>query len=245
MGQLNGKVALVTGSARGIGKAVATGLAREGASLVIGDKDTAALQDTGKLIAELGVPVEAVSTDVTDERQIENLFSKGMDRFGRLDILVNNAGIFYGAPLDEITTEGWDRLMNTSLRGTFLCTRAAFRIMKKAGGGRILNIGSISGIRVRQSNAAYNTAKFGITGLTHSTALDGRNFGITCGCIYPGEVLTERFQAIPSGNNPRPSTMMSLEDIAASVVYMACLPPNVNILELVQLHRDQPFLARG
>jgi NAD(P)-dependent dehydrogenase (short-subunit alcohol dehydrogenase family) len=243
MGQLDGKIALVTGSAHSIGKAIAIGLARAGAGLVLADKDVPAMQETEKVIADLGGPVEAVSTDVTEEKQIEAAFAWTMERFGRLDVLVNNAGIFYGAPLDEMTTEGWDRLIATSLRGPFLCTRAAFRIMKKQGGGRIINISSVSAIRVRANNAAYNTAKFGLVGLTHSTALDGRKFGINCGCIFPGEVRTDRMAA----NMPArpPEVEMTTDEIAASVVYMACQPPHVNILELVQLAREQPFMGRG
>ena len=245
MGQLEGKVALVTGSAHTIGKAIAIGLARQGANLVLADKDVPAMQVTASTIMDVGVRVEAVPTDVTDEKQIEAVFAKAMERFGRLDILVNNAGLFYSAPIDEMTTEGWDRLIATSLRGPFLCTRAAFRIMKKQGGGRIINIGSISAQRVRDNNAAYSAAKFGIVGLTHTTALEGRKYGINCGCLHPGNV---RRDSMPTGRppgGPERDAMMTPDEIAVTAVYMACLPPHINILELVQLPREQPFLARG
>ncbi|OGO24395.1 MAG: hypothetical protein A2Z28_01315 [Chloroflexi bacterium RBG_16_51_9] len=256
MGQLDGKVALVTGSAHSIGKSIAIGLARQGASLVLADKDVPAMKETEKTIAELGVQVEAVPTDVTEEKQIEALFEKTMQRFGKLDILVNNAGLFYSAPIDEMTTEGWDRLINTGLRGAFLCTRAAFRIMKKQGGGRIVNIGSISALRVRDRNAAYNTAKAGLVGLTHSTALDGRKYGINCGILHPGNVRQDRMPPAGTPPPPRPPNappiqgmgpdeMMTPDEIAASAVYMACQPANVNILEMVQLPTEQPFLGRG
>src|SRR3972149_4604737 len=200
MGQLDDKVALVTGSAHGIGKAIAIALARQGANLVLADKDVSAMKMTEKTIADLGVKGEAVPTDVTEEEQIEAAFARTMERFGRLAVLVNNAGLFYSAPIDEMTTEGWDRLIATSLRGAFLCTRAAFRIMKKQGGGRIINIGSISALRVRDSNAAYNTAKAGLVGLTHSTALDGRKYGINCGILHPGNVRQDRMP--PAGTPP-------------------------------------------
>src|SRR3990172_1084098 len=111
MEQLNGKVALVTGSGHTIGKAIAIALAHHGASLVLADKDVPAMKVTQKAIADSGVKVESVPTDVTEEKQIEVAFARTMERFGRLDILVNNAGLFYAAPIDEMTTEGWDRLI--------------------------------------------------------------------------------------------------------------------------------------
>jgi len=255
MGQLDGKVALVTGSAHTIGKAIAIGLAREGANLVLADKDIPAMQVTEKTISDIGVQVEAVPTDVTDERQIDALFAKLMGRFGRLDILVNNAGLFYASPIEDMTTEGWDKLIATSLRAPFLCTRAAFRIMKKQGDGRIINIGSISAQRVRLNNAAYSAAKYGLVGLTHTTALEGRKYGINCGCLHPGNV---RRDSIPRDGMPpprapnepareamTPEAMMTPDEIAATAVFMACLPPHINILELVQLPREQTFLGRG
>ena len=185
MGQLNGKVALVTGSSRSIGKAIAIALAKEGASLVLAARNVEGLNATAKAIKTLGRDVEVVPTDVKSEQQIDNLFKRTMERFGRLDILVNNAGVFDGGPIDKITTEDWDNVITTNLRAPFLCTRAAFAIMKAQGGGRIINIGSISASRVRQNNAPYSSAKFGLVGLTHTTALEGREFNITCGILHP------------------------------------------------------------
>jgi NAD(P)-dependent dehydrogenase (short-subunit alcohol dehydrogenase family) len=240
MGALEGKVALVTGSAIGIGKAIAIGLAQQGANLVLADKDVRGMNTTAKAIHELGVRVEAVPTDVTIEQQIESLFAITLEHFGQLDILVNNAGVFSGAPLEQMTTESWDRVMAVNLRAPFLCTRAAFRIMKGQGGGRIINIGSASAQRVRPNNAAYSAAKFGLVGLTHTTALEGRQYGINCGCLHPGETLHEGH---PSERQKEPA--MSREEVAATAVYMACQPPHVNILELIQLPREQLYLGRG
>ena len=240
MAQLTGKIALVTGSAHGIGKAIAIGLAREGANMALADKDTEALRIVQKSIIDMGVEAEAVPTDVMVEQDIEALFRKTMERFGRLDVLVNNAGVFGAAPIDEMSTETWDRLIATDLRAPFLCTRSAFRIMKAQGGGRIINIGSISAHRVRPNNAAYSSAKFGLVGLTHTTALEGRNYGITCGILHPGEVLHERFPA-EMQKEPR----MSTEEIAAAAVFMASQPPNVNVLELIALNPQQLYVGRG
>jgi NAD(P)-dependent dehydrogenase (short-subunit alcohol dehydrogenase family) len=238
MGQLDGKIALVTGSAIGIGKAIAIGLAQQGANLVLAD--IREMDTTEKAVREKGVQVEAVRTDVTVEQQIESLFTRIMERFGRLDILVNNAGTFDGSPIEQMKTETWDKVMATNLRAAFLCTRAAFRIMKAQGGGRIINIGSISAQRVRPFNAAYSATKFALVGLTHTTALEGRKFGINCGCLHPGETLHE---SRPSELQKEPA--MSREEVAATAVYMACQPPHVNILELIQLPREQLYLGRG
>lgn len=243
MGQLDSKVVLVTGASRSIGKAIAIALAKEGASLVIAARTAAGLNKTAKAIKALGRDVEVVPTDVHDEQQIDNLFKKTLKRFGRLDILVNNAGVFNSSPIDKIKTEDWDNVIATNLRAPFLCTRAAFRIMKKQGGGRIINIGSISASRVRQNNTPYNCAKFGLVGLTHTTALEGRKFNITCGILHPGN--TERDIRPPEGTGWTAEPYMSQEEIAAAAVFMACQPPHVNVLEVIQLHKDQLYLGRG
>ena len=240
MKELDGKVAMVTGSAHGIGKAIAIALAEKGANIVLADTDTAGMQSVAKSITALGVQAEAVPTDVTNEQQVDNLFAKTMQRFGRVDVLVNNAGLFGASPIDEMSTETWDRLIAVDLRGPFLCTRSAFRIMKKQGGGRMINIGSISAQRVRPNNAAYSVAKFGLTGLTHTVALEGRKYGINCGILHPGEVFHER---IPREKQKEPA--MTPEQIAAAAAYMACQPPDVNVLELIQLNPLQPYVGRG
>ena len=252
MGQLDGKVAIVTGASHSIGKAIAIGLARQGASVVLAARGVNELKQTQALISAFGGTAEVVPTDVTSEQQIEALFKKTMERFSRLDILVNNAGLFYGAPIDEMTTEGWDKLIATSLRGAFLCTRAAFRIMKKQQDGRIINIGSISAQRVRNNNAAYSAAKFGLTGLTQATALEGRKFGINCGILHPGNVRRDSTPrdsmstARPLNEAARaPEPMMTPDEIAEAAVYMTCLPNHINVLEMVQLPREQTFLGRG
>jgi NAD(P)-dependent dehydrogenase (short-subunit alcohol dehydrogenase family) len=243
MGQLDGKIALVTGSSRSIGKAIAIALAKEGASLVLAARNVEGLNATAKAVKACGSEVEVVPTDIKIEQQIDHLFKRTMERFGRLDILVNNAGVFDGGPIDKITTEDWDNVIATNLRAPFLCTRAAFAIMKAQGGGRIINIGSISASRVRQNNAPYSSAKFGLVGLTHTTALEGREFNITCGILHPGNVKRDIRPPIGAGFAKEPG--MSQEEIAAAAVYMACQPPNVNVLEIIQLHKDQLYLGRG
>jgi NAD(P)-dependent dehydrogenase (short-subunit alcohol dehydrogenase family) len=190
-------------------------------------------------LKQSGAAVLAVPADVTDEKQVQEVFREAMDRFGRLDILINNAGSFagYGA-IDNVSVEAWDQIIAVNLRGPFLCTREAFRIMKQQSDGRIINIGSIASQRVRPHSAAYSTTKHGLWGLTQVTALEGRDHGISCGCLNPGNVRVEK-----RAGDPEP--MMSVADIAQAAVAMATLPPRVNMLEATVLVIDQPFLGRG
>jgi len=250
MGKLDGKVAIVTGSSRSMGKAIAIGLAKEGADLVLAARGLEGLNATAAEIKALGRKALVVSTDVMKESDIENLFKKTMDEYGKLDILVNNSGIFNGGPIDKMDTKAWDDVIATNLRAPFLCTRAALGIMKEHGGGKIINIGSISAQRPRQNNAAYTTAKAGIVGLTMSTALEGRDYGVTCSVLHPGETKRDR-PPVPPANMPAGFTpptrqeTMDTEDIAAAAVYIASCPPYVNVLEMIQLPINQPYLGRG
>jgi NAD(P)-dependent dehydrogenase (short-subunit alcohol dehydrogenase family) len=243
MGKLTGKIALVTGSNRGIGKGIARGLAAEGASLTLTARGQDELQTTADQLAAEGAKVLAMPGDVTDERQVRELFERTMQTFGRLDILVNNAGAFDGGPLDQLSVEAWDKVIAINLRAPFLCTREALRIMKKQGGGRIINIGSISAQRVRSGSAPYSTSKHGLWGLTQVTALEGREYGVTCGCLHPGNVLVERRQGSSKKEDDEP--MMTVEELAQTAVLMASLPPHVNMLEAIVLPMGQLYVGRG
>ena len=243
MGQLEGKVAIVTGGNRGIGKGIAKGFAAEGASLTIAARNAELLSQTANELREMGTKVLAVPTDVTDEEQIKILFEKAMAEYERLDILVNNAGAFDGGPIDELSTEAWDKVIGVNLRAPFLCSREAMRIMKAQGeGGRIINIGSISAHRVRPRSAPYSASKFGIWGLTQVIALEGRAHGITASCLQPGNTYVERIQ-----NHPFPPSepMMDVDELAKAAVLMATLPPNINMLEATVLPVGQLYIGRG
>ncbi|MDP6779188.1 MAG: SDR family oxidoreductase [Candidatus Latescibacteria bacterium] len=243
MGKLDGKVALVTGASRGIGKGIARGLAQEGAALVMASRDPETLEAAAEEIRGEGVDVLAHAADVSDDGQVGELFRQAMAQFRRLDILVNNAGAFDGGPIDQLSIEAWDKVIAVNLRGPFLCTRAAVRIMKAQGGGRIINIGSISAQRVRPNSAPYSTSKFGIWGLTQVTALEGRDHGIACSCLHPGNTLVERRQ--DSGVESDDEPMMSVEELAQAAVLMATLPPHVNMLESIVLPVGQLYVGRG
>jgi NAD(P)-dependent dehydrogenase (short-subunit alcohol dehydrogenase family) len=243
MGKLDGKVAFVTGASRGIGKGIAEALAREGARLAISSRDVAALEAARAALANSGGDALVIAADVSDERQVDEAFATIERKFGRLDLLVNNAGAFDGGPLDQFSIEAWDKVIGVNLRGPFLCTRLALAIMKRQGGGRIINIGSISAQRVRPGSAAYSASKHGLWGLTQVTALEGRDYGVTCCCLHPGNVLVERRAgaSIPQDEEP----MMSVEEIAEVALLMATLPPHVEMLEAIVLPHRQLYVGRG
>lgn len=243
MGKLDGKTALITGGNKGIGKGIAKGLAAEGASLVLTARGEGELKRTADELSAAGAQVLAIPADVTDEKQVIDLFRRTLERFGRLDVLVNNAGAFDGGPLDQLSLETWEKVMAVNLRGPFLCTREALRIMKKQKEGRIINIGSISAQRVRPKSAPYSTSKHGLWGLTQVTALEGRDFGISCGCLHPGNTLVER--RVGSAKKEDDEPMMDVEELARAAVCMATMPPHVNFLEAIVLPVGQEYVGRG
>ncbi|MEE2725963.1 MAG: SDR family NAD(P)-dependent oxidoreductase [Candidatus Latescibacterota bacterium] len=252
MGKLDGKVALVTGGNRGIGKAIARALAAEGAALTLAARGADALAQTAQEIAaEFGVEVLGVPTDVADEAQVDALFASAQERHGRLDVLINNAGAFDGGPIEDITMEAWHNVVGACLTGPFLCTRAAFRTMKEQGGGRIINIGSISAQMPRMYSVPYTATKHGVWGLTKAAALEGRDHGIVVSALHPGNVRVER--RMNEGSNTAGSgmvsdggePMMSMEEIADACLHMAALPPHVNFLEAIVLPTEQHYVGRG
>jgi NAD(P)-dependent dehydrogenase (short-subunit alcohol dehydrogenase family) len=243
MGKLDGKVALVTGASKGIGRGIARALAGEGCALVLTARNRPALDEALAEVTGRGVQAVAHAADVADAEQVDAVFKLALDSFGRLDLLVNNAGAFDGGPLDEISIEAWDRVINTNLRGPFLCTRLAIQIMKRQGVGRIINVGSISAQRVRPGSAPYSASKHGLWGLTQVTALEGREHGITCCCLHPGNIRVERRVESEKVEDEEP--MMSVDEIAEVALLMATLPPHVEMLEAIVLPHEQLYVGRG
>ncbi len=243
MSQLADQVCVITGANQGIGKAIAQQFAAEGAKLALCARNMEKLGEVEKELASAGTDVLAVSTDVSNADAVENFFRLIRERFGRVDILINNAGAFDGGRLDQVTTEGWHNVIGACLTGAFLCSRSAFAMMKEQGGGRIINIGSISAQRSREGCAPYTAAKFGVWGLTQATALDGRPYGIVCSCLHPGNVRVER--RVDSGLESDAEPMMSMETIAKVALTMATLPPDVNMLEAIVLPNEQLYVGRG
>ncbi|MES2793481.1 MAG: SDR family NAD(P)-dependent oxidoreductase [Planctomycetota bacterium] len=243
MNRLAGKVALITGANQGIGKGIAKAFAAEGAQVAICARNAVKLESTTAELTAAGAEVFATALDVTDEDAVNAWVAAAHARFGRVDILINNAGAFDGGRLDTISLEAWNNVIGACMTGTFLCSRAVFAIMKEQGGGRIINIGSISAQRPRAGGVPYAAAKFGIWGMTQAMALDGRPFGISCSCLHPGNVLVERRTDSELNSDAEP--MMSLETISEVAVTMAALPAHVNMLEAIVLPVQQDYLGRG
>jgi 3-oxoacyl-[acyl-carrier protein] reductase len=190
-GQLEGKVAVVIGAARGIGKAVAKRLAEERARLVLGDRDADLLAETGGgLGAEFGV------CDVAEKADVDRLVGLALERCGRLDILVQNAGVFPETRLDAISVAEWDRVLAVNLRGCFLAVQAALPPMRAQAHGRIVLTSSITGPRVvPPGHAHYAASKAGINGLIRAAALEAAPFGVTVNGVEPGNIMTEGMRA--------------------------------------------------
>ena len=247
MGMLNGKLAIVTGGGSGIGKAIVRAFADEGCKVAIASRNAERLRAAADELGKIGPEIVPIPTDVTDEAQVKALFDHTMKRFSRLDILVNNSGTFEEGRVDELSLAVWRKVMDTNLTGAFLCTREAFSIMKDTGGGRIINIGSISAQMPREHSAAYSTSKFALTGLTKSTAIDGRKFAITCSILHPGNTAVERPAEDRSavGIDQGPEAMIPTDGMARTVLLMATLPPEANMFEAIVLPVNQPYLGRG
>jgi NAD(P)-dependent dehydrogenase (short-subunit alcohol dehydrogenase family) len=195
------RVALVTGAGSGVGRAVTLALVRDGYEVVLAGRRIEALNET---ISLAGTPERmlAVPTDVSDEGAVNALFAAVKERFGRLDVLFNNAGVNApGVPLEDLTVDQWRSVVDVNLTGPFLCTRAAFRLMKDQDprGGRIINNGSVSATAPRPNSAPYTATKHAITGLTKSTSLDGRKYDIACGQIDIGNAATDMAMRMTKG----------------------------------------------
>jgi NAD(P)-dependent dehydrogenase (short-subunit alcohol dehydrogenase family) len=249
----NGKVAIVTGAGSGIGKATALALLAEGYSVALAGRRADALEQAVKGAGAAASRALAVATDVSDPASVRALFAKTVAKFGRLDLLFNNAGQNApGIPLEELTFEQWQSVVNANLTGAFLCTQEAFKIMKSQTprGGRIVNNGSISAHAPRPNSAPYTATKHAITGLTKSTSLDGRKYDIACGQIDIGNALTEMAarmaKGVPQANGEiAVEPLMDVQHVANAVVHMASLPLEANIQFVTVMATKMPFVGRG
>jgi NAD(P)-dependent dehydrogenase (short-subunit alcohol dehydrogenase family) len=247
-----GKVVIVTGAGSGIGRAVAIGLATEGFRVVLAGRRQDALEETARRAAAPGATL-VVPTDVTSPESVRALFERAVAAFGRVDVLFNNAGVSApGVPLEELTVDQWRTVVDTNLTGPFLCTQQAFRVMKDQTprGGRIINNGSISATAPRPNSAPYTATKHAITGLTKSTALDGRKYDIACGQIDIGNAATEMAapmaKGVPQANGTiAVEPLLDLEHVVRAVVYMASLPLDANALFLTVMATKMPLVGRG
>ena len=241
-------VAIITGGGGGIGRAAAIALSNAGWSVAVAGRTQSSLDETVTLLAEQGL---AVVCDVSDEAQVDALFSAVVDKFGRVDLLFNNAGVTNQAvPVDELDVTEWLQTVSINLTGSFLCARAAFRQMRKQGSGRIINNGSISATTPRLFSAPYTSTKHAITGLTKSLALDGRRYGICCGQIDLGNISSSMGDVMAQGvlqadGSKAEEPVIGVEPVCDALLYMAGLPADVNVLRINVMANGMPFVGRG
>jgi NAD(P)-dependent dehydrogenase (short-subunit alcohol dehydrogenase family) len=249
----NGKVAIVTGAGSGIGMAVAVTLLKHGYSVAVAGRRADALKQAVEAAGDAGSRALAVATDVAKPDSVRALFERTRERFGRLDLLFNNAGTGApGIPMEDLTFEQWQNVVNVNLTGVFLCTQEAIRLMKAQTprGGRIINNGSISAHTPRPNSAPYTATKHAVTGLTKSTALDGRKYDIACGQIDIGNALTpmaaRMAKGVPQANGETAvEPLMDVQRVADAVLHMASLPPDANVLFMTIMATKMPFVGRG
>jgi len=247
------KIALVTGAGSGIGLATARRLLAHGYTVVLTGRRQAPLDALADEARQRGEKALAHACDVSDAASVAALFEAIRERYGRLDVLFNNAG--RNAPpveIDELSVEDWRAVVDTNLTGVFLCTRAAFGLMKTQTprGGRIINNGSISAHAPRPNSIAYTSTKHAITGLTKSVSLDGRPYDICCGQIDIGNAATEMAarmaRGVPQANGEiAVEPLMDVELVADAVLHMADLPLSANVQFMTIMASKMPFVGRG
>ena len=246
-------VALITGAGSGIGRAVSRALHGAGYRLVLAGRRAEPLALVASELGAGAKNVLPVSCDVGEPKSVRALFDRIADAFGRLDLLFNNAGTAAPAlPMEDISYEQWMAVVNTNLTGAFLCTQEAMRLMKRQNprGGRIINNGSISAHTPRPLSAPYTATKHALTGLTKSTALDGRDFDIVCGQIDIGNAATDMTLPMAAGalqadGSRLAEPRMDVEEVARAVLHMANLPLGTNVLFLTIMASKMPYVGRG
>ncbi|AWN38332.1 SDR family oxidoreductase [Methylobacterium radiodurans] len=247
---MGARIAVITGAGSGIGRAVAMALGANGYHVVLSGRRRASLEAVAREVEGETLVVEA---DVAVEAEVDRLFAHTREAFGRVDVLFNNAGIFpRAAAIDEIALADWRASLDTNLTGAFLCTRAAFRLMKaqEPRGGRIINNGSISAQVPRPHSAPYAATKHAITGLTKATALDGRPYDIACGQIDIGNAETEMTRGFAQSvrqadGSLRAEAVMDVRHVADAVLYMAGLPLAANVQFMTLAATQMPWIGRG
>lgn len=247
------KVAIVTGAGSGIGKASALALLHAGWTTVFVGRRADKLDEAIAEAGEAGANALAAPTDVTSPEQVDALYEKVLEKYGRVDLLFNNAGMGHsGASIDELDVDTWLEVVAVNLTGSFLMARGAFRTMRHQTpqGGRIINNGSISAHVPRPGSIGYTATKHAVSGLTKTMALDGRPYSIAIGQIDVGNALTEMAarmtKGVPQANGSiEVEPVMDVQRVADSIVHMASLPLDANIPYLTVMATNMPFFGRG
>jgi NAD(P)-dependent dehydrogenase (short-subunit alcohol dehydrogenase family) len=247
------KVAIITGAGTGIGKAVAITFLQNGYRVALAGRRQELIEQAVREAGTVEGQALVVPTDVRNPTSVRALFAQTKAAFGRLDLLFNNAGVSApGVPLEDLSYEQWQAVVDTNLTGAFLCTQEAFKLMKSQDprGGRIINNGSISAHTPRPYSAPYTATKHAITGLTKSTSLDGRQYDIACGQIDIGNALTEMAakmtRGVPQANGSLAvEPVMDVQHVARAVLHMASLPLDANVQFMTIMATKMPFVGRG
>jgi len=220
-------VALVTGGARGIGKAIALSLAKKGANIVVADVDTDLAGQTAEELKKESVDAIPVQLNVADSGSVVSAFKAAMDKFGRIDILVNNAGITRDNLVLRMKEEDWDAVISINLKGAFLCSKEAVKIMSKQKYGRIVNIASVVAFMGNPGQVNYSAAKAGMVGMTKTIAKEYASRGITSNAVAPGFIVTAMTDALPDNVKEEMKksipigTFGTVDDVANAVVFLA------------------------
>jgi NAD(P)-dependent dehydrogenase (short-subunit alcohol dehydrogenase family) len=247
------RIAVITGAGSGIGRASAHALLDLGFNVVLAGRRKEMLEETASLANLPANRTLVVPTDVSDPKSIDALFDAVKRSYGRIDLLFNNAGISTrNIPIDDLTYEQWTNVVNVNLTGSFLCAQHAFRMMKAQDpqGGRIINNGSVSAHVPRRNSVPYASTKHALTGLTRSLALDGREYGITCGQIDIGNAATNRNQdtavgRLQASGRVEAEARIDVKEVAKGVAYMASLSPEANVLFMTVMAAKMPYVGRG
>jgi 3-oxoacyl-[acyl-carrier protein] reductase len=223
---LKGKVALVTGAAQGIGKAIALLLARNGADIVVSDINLEKAEETTKEIQAIGRKAMAIKVDVANSRDVEQMVQTVLEHFGQVDILINNAGITRDKLILRMTEEDWDTVLNINLKGTFNCTKTVVKHMSKQRSGKIVNIASVVGEMGNAGQANYSASKAGVIGFTKTIAREFAQRGVNVNAIAPGYIETPMTEALPEKIKEELRRMIPMErlgrpeDVAEAVLFL-------------------------
>jgi len=228
--RLKGKVAIVTGASRGIGRAISIELAKEAATVVLAARAIDKMNETAKLVTAAGGKAQIIPTELTDESSIKNLFKATAERFGRLDILVNNAGITHSAKLEDTLTEDLDRCLNINARAPFILCREALPLLKKADAAYIINIASVVGVKAYPLQSAYTASKHALRGMTMALAEELKGSNIRVHLLCPGGVDTELVTKVRP--DIKKQDLMQPEEIAELVLYLLTHKGNAVVDEL-------------
>ena len=227
---MNGKVSIVTGASRGVGRAISVALAEEGSAVVLAARSVAKLRETAERVKSAGATAEIVAGDLSKEDSVRQLIELTRERFGRLDILVNNAGVTHSAALEQTSTADWDRLFAVNTRAPFILCREALGLLREAESAHIINICSIVGVKCYPLQSAYTASKHAMRGMTKSLAEELRGTRIRVHLICPGGIDTDMIGEIRP--DIKREDLMQPEEIAELVLYLVTHEGNAVIDEL-------------